>query len=146
MSSRALAAVAAFSVFVAAAAPAEEAAPLEAIAERYVRAQQRVMEKDARPADVDALLAFCTDGFRYVHPAFGAQVDGKDAARRGMLSHLGETTNPKLTIENAMRSGRNVALDVKTSFTVVATGERVERRNIFVLSFDGDRIELRADF
>jgi hypothetical protein len=39
-----------------------------------------------------------------------------------------------------------VALDVKTSFVVVETGKRVERRNLWVLGFDGDRISLRADF
>jgi hypothetical protein len=38
------------------------------------------------------------------------------------------------------------ALGVKTSFVVVETGKRVERRNLIVLAFEGDRISLRADF
>jgi ketosteroid isomerase-like protein len=104
------------------------------------------MEKTASAADVDAVLAFCTDSFRYVHPAFAAQVDGKEAARQGMLSHLGETADPVLAVERAMTAGRNVALDVATSFVGVESGKRVERRNLIVLTFEGDRISLRADF
>ena len=120
--------------------------PLRAIAERYVRAQQRAMEKDATAADVDAVLAFCTDSFRYLHPAFGAQVDGKKAAREGMLSHLGETSDAALSVEKTMTSDHTVALDVKTSFVVAETGKRVERRNLIVLAFENRRIALRADF
>jgi len=104
------------------------------------------MQKGASSADVEAVLAFCTDSFRYVHPAFGAQVDGKDAARKGMLSHLGETSDAVLTVERGMTSGRNVALDVTTSFRAAESGERVDRRNLIVLGFDGDRIAVRADF
>ena len=135
-------------VWLAAIAPARPADPpsLEAIARRYLSAQERAMEKTAGPADVDAVLAFCTDSFRYVHPAFAAQVDGKDAARKGMLSHLGETSGPRFAVERAMTAGRNVALDVASSFVAVESGKRVERRNLIVLTFDGDRISLRADF
>jgi hypothetical protein len=138
--------LAAFCLATAGAARAGEPESLQAIAERYARAQQRAMEKDATAADVDAVLAFCTDSFRYVHPAFGAQVDGKDAARKGMLSHLGETSDADLSILKSMVSDHSVALDVKTSFVVVETGKRVERRNLIVLAFEGDRISLRADF
>jgi hypothetical protein len=127
-------------------APAADPPSLEAIARRYLSAQQRAMEKTASAADVDAVLAFCTDSFRYVHPAFAAQVDGKEAARQGMLSHLGETADPVLAVERAMTAGRNVALDVATSFVGVESGKRVERRNLIVLTFEGDRISLRADF
>lgn len=130
----------------AAVARAADPDPRQAVAERYMRAQQRAMEKDATPADVDAVLALCTDSFRYVHPAFGAQVDGKAAARKGMLSHLGETSDAELSVGTAITSDQTVALDVKTSFVVVKTGRRVERRNLIVLAFDGDRIALRADF
>jgi hypothetical protein len=142
----AAASLAAIAIATIATARGPEASPLEEIARRYVAAQERAMRKDAGPSDVDAVLAFCTDSFRYLHPAFGAQVDGKDAARKGMLVHLGETAEPSLTVEKAMTTGRTVALDVKTSFVVVETGKRVERRNLWVLGFDGDRISLRADF
>lgn len=131
---------------VVASAPAAGPPALEEIARRYVRAQERAMQRDAGPADVDAVLAFCTESFRYVHPAVGAQVDGRDAARRGMLSHLGETSGAALAVERGMTSGHNVALDVTTSFVVVETGKRVERRNLVVLTFDGERISLHADF
>src|SRR4051794_13399765 len=99
-----------------AAAGDSQAVQLEAIARRYILAQQRAMEKNATASDVDAVLAFCTDSYRYVHPAFAAQVDGKDAARKGMLSHLGETSEPALSIEKTMQAGQTLALDVRTSF------------------------------
>jgi ketosteroid isomerase-like protein len=138
---------AAAAAWLAAIGPAGAAGPpLEEIARQYVAAQERAMQKGAGSADVEAVLAFCTDSFRYVHPAFGAQVDGKDAARKGMLSHLGETSDAVLTVERAMTSGRNVALDVTTSFATAESGKRVERRNLIVLGFDGDRIAVRADF
>jgi ketosteroid isomerase-like protein len=141
-----IAAAAAASLAAVAAARGPEPPSLEEIARRYVAAQERAMRKDAGPSDVDAVLADCTDSFRYLHPAFGAQVDGKDAARKGMRSHLGETSQPSLAVEKAMVTGRTVALDVRTSFVDVETGKKVERRNLWVLSFDGDRISLRADF
>lgn len=134
--------------WLAALAPAlgAESPSLEAIARRYVSAQQRAMKKTASPADVDAVLAFCTDSFRYAHPAFAAQVDGKESARQGMLSHLGETRDPVLTVRRTMTAGRSVALDVAASFVVAESGKRVERRDLIVLTFEGERIALRADF
>jgi ketosteroid isomerase-like protein len=133
-------------VLAAATARAAEPPRLEEIARRYIQALERSMQKDARPADVDAVLAFCTDSYRYVHPAAGAQVDGKDSARKGMLSHVGETSGAVVKVEQAMTSGNKVALDVATAFVLVETGQRVERRNLFVLVFDGDRIALRVEF
>ena len=140
--------IAAATLLLAASHPIRAAEPprLEEIARRYVEALERSMQKDAKPADVDAALAFCTDSYRFVHPAAGAQVDGKDAARRGMLSHVGETSDAVLKVEQAMTSGNRVALDVATTFVLVETGRRVERRNLFVLVFDGDRIALRVEF
>ena len=76
----------------------------------------------------------------------GVTVEGKEKAREGMRSHLGETSGATLRVEGAVTSGKNVALDVATSFVVVETGQRVERRSLFVLVFDGDRISLRAEF
>jgi len=140
--------IAAAALALAAAGSVRAAEPprLEEIARRYVKALERSMQKDAKPADVDAALAFCTDSYRFVHPAAGAQVDGKDAARKGMLSHVGETSDAVLRVEQAMTSGNKVALDVATSFVLVENGKRVERRNLFVLVFDGDRIALRVEF
>src|SRR4051794_12538001 len=91
---------------VGAAALAQPAEPnLIRIATRYIAAQEAVMEKDAGPRDVDALISFYASDYIYYHPQFGAKVTGLDAVRQGITSHFGETRDVQIEIKGTLISG-----------------------------------------
>lgn len=118
---------------------------LKLIAARYVEAQEAVMEKDAGPAQVDALLAFYTDDFAYHHPQFGATVRGRDNLRKGISSHLGETSDAEITVKGILRSGDILSVSTETRFTNVADRKTIVRPGIMVLTFKDGRIVQRVD-
>ena len=124
---------------------AAQTADLIPIALAYVAAQERVMEADASPVDVDSLLAFVTDDFLYLHPAVNARIEGKEAARAGIQSHLGETADPTIRVSTAIEEGRVVTLITRTSFRT-RDGEAVDRGGTTVILFRDRKIALRADF
>ena len=84
----------------------------------YLVARNASMEYGATPDDIDRVLGFCTDDYVYEHPRFHARVSGKTDARRGMLSHLKETRNPKLTVTGMM--GNEQVVVVEMSITAEA--------------------------
>ena len=124
---------------------AAQTADLISIALAYVAAQERVMEADASPVDVDSLLAFVTDDFLYLHPAANARIEGRASARAGILSHLGETADAAIRVSTAIEDGGAVTLVTRTSFRT-RDGEAVDRGGTSVFLFRDRKIALRADF
>ena len=103
------------------------------------------MGSSATAADVDALLSLVTDDFIYLHPTVNARVEGKNAVREGILSHLGETTDPQIRVSNIVQEGSVVTLITHSRFRRTDGGV-VDRSTTWVLVFRGDLITLRADF
>ena len=103
------------------------------------------MERKAGSTEVDALLAFYTDDYTYYHPQYGAKVTGADAHRRGIESHLGETSNPLVVIKGVQVNGDMVSLSTITQFTTVNDGKRIVRPGFWVMTFRGSKIAQRVD-
>jgi ketosteroid isomerase-like protein len=113
---------------------------------RYLRAQEHVMQRGASMADVDRLMGFYAPNYVYRDAKVGITVAGIEAVRRGSASHLRETADAAVRVDGAVASGDTVALKVRTSFTLAASGKRVQRSNLVVLHYSGGKIAERIDF
>jgi ketosteroid isomerase-like protein len=115
------------------------------IATRYIAAQEAVMEKGAGPRDVDALISFYASDYTYYHPQLGAKVTGLDAVRQGITSHLGETKDAQIEIKGTLTNGDMVSLALKERFVDAATGKRIERDRMTVLTIKDGKVVQRVD-
>src|SRR5205085_6650346 len=99
-----------------------------AVAREYLRARCRTVEAGATAADIDRVVALLADDVVVEHPRFGAVVNGKDAVRRGMLSHVGDYTgnadDSGIELLDLMNIGGAVALKARVTFVVGAEAER----------------------
>ena len=112
----------------------------------YLHAQEAVMQGNATASDVDRLMQFYTPDYVYRDARVGITVSGIEKVRHGSASHLGESRDASMQIEDAISVGNAVALKVRTSFTLTQTGEHVDRTNLVLLRFAGARIEERTDY
>jgi hypothetical protein len=108
------------------------------VAQRFVTAFQAMHQASATPADVDRLLALCTDELVYEHARVGAVVRGKDQIRAGFVAHLGEIRGDRTQIVRSAQGPRFVALEVLRTFEVKdAKGwHPASRKQLLVLERD----------
>ena len=115
------------------------------IAKRYIAAQQAVMEKNASEKEVEALIKFYAPDYTYYHPQAGAKVTGLETIRKGISSHLGETAAAKIEVRGVLANGDAVALALRESFVDLASGKRIERDRMTVLTIRKGKLVQRVD-
>ena len=102
-----------------------------AIAVEYVRARCTILTKGATAADVEKVVAFLADDAVVEHPAFNAVVRGKEAIRRGMVSHLDEYTGDAresgIVVLDSVEAPGAIVFRTNISFVV---GEGAERKSV----------------
>ena len=102
-----------------------------AVATNYLRARCATLAKGATAADVEKVVELFAENAVIEHPKFGAVVKGRDAIRRGLLSHVGEYTGDSeesgVLLLEVLSSTGAVALKTRTTFVV---GENAERKTI----------------
>jgi hypothetical protein len=111
---------------------------LPAVAQRFVAAFQAMHQGSSTPADVDRLLALCTDELVYEHARVGAVVRGKSQIRAGFVAHLGEIRGDRTQVIRSSQGPRFVALEVQRTFEVKdASGwHPASRKQLLVLERD----------
>jgi hypothetical protein len=111
---------------------------LPVVAQRFVAAFQAMHQASSTPADVDRLLALCTDELVYEHARVGALVRGKSQIRAGFVAHLGEIRRDRTQVVRSAQGPRFVALEVMRTFEVKdGTGWRpASRKQLLVLERD----------
>jgi len=90
--------------------------PAEAL--RFLAAFQAMQQAGATEADVDRLLALCTEDVVYEHSRVGAVVRGKKDLRAGFVSHLGEVRGDRTRVVRSAKGPKLVALEVSREFEV----------------------------
>jgi ketosteroid isomerase-like protein len=121
---------------------------LPGVAQRFVAAFQAMHQASATAADVDRLLALCTDDVVYEHAKVGAVVRGKSELRSGFVAHLGEIRGDRTQVVRSAQGPRMVALEVARTFEVKdgSSWRPVSRKQLLVLERDGqDRIRRVLD-
>jgi hypothetical protein len=111
---------------------------LPSVAQRFVTAFQAMHQASATPADVDRLLALCTDELVYEHARVGAVIRGKDQIRAGFVAHLGEIRGDRTQVVRFAQGPRFVALEVLRTFEVKDTTgwHPASRKQLLVLERD----------
>lgn len=94
-----------------------------AVAVDYIRARCGTLVRGASEADVERVLALINDDAVIEHPRFGAVVKGKDAIRRGLVSHLAEYTGDReesgIVVLESVQSAGTIAFKTKTTLPSV---------------------------
>jgi ketosteroid isomerase-like protein len=114
-----------------------EELPAEAL--RFLSAFQAMQQAGATEADVDRLLALCTDDVVYEHSRVGAVVRGKKDLRAGFVAHLGEIRGDRTRVVRSAQGPKLVALEISREFEVKdgSTWRPVKRGQLLVLERDG---------
>ena len=69
----------------------------DGIARKFFALREQTLDERGTPTQVEQILALFKDTGRYEHPAFSV-VMTLDEARRGMIAHLKEGRDAKITI------------------------------------------------
>jgi ketosteroid isomerase-like protein len=115
--------------------------PLD-LARRYLAAREATMQEGAKPADVEAALALCSEALVYEHPRVGIRMSGLDSVRRGMLDFLGGTRKARIAVNESL-SGRDVvAVTTEVAFEAEegATWTPVRRQQMWVFEIADGKI------
>jgi ketosteroid isomerase-like protein len=103
----------------------------KAIAREYLKARCRTVAAGATAADVERVLALLADDVVVEHPRANAEVVGKEAVRRGIMSHLADYTGnideSGVELLESIATDAALALRTRTTFVV---GEGTERKVI----------------
>jgi hypothetical protein len=118
------------------------------IAGDYLRAREASMGQSSGKEAVEKVVAFCTDDVVYEHPEFHIKVEGKENMRSGMMSHVGETRNPKITILNKIAGHNMVVIESTEAFEVEKDGkwEPYSRKRVTLFEFDQNKIARIVDY
>lgn len=117
-------------------------------AKKYIAAQEAAMAENATNETIENKLKLCADNVVYEHVEFQAKVEGKENMRRGMLSHLGETRNPKFQILKVISGYNMVMVELTQSFEVRKDDqwEQITRRRVTFFEFQEDKIRRIVDY
>jgi ketosteroid isomerase-like protein len=121
---------------------------LPGFAERFIAAFQAMQQASSTAADVDRLLALCTDDLVYEHARAGAVVRGKSQLRGGFIAHLGEIRGDRTQVVHSVQGVRFVALEVLRTFELKEgeTWRPMSRKQLLILERnDQDRIRRILD-
>ena len=117
-----------------------------ALARQYLRARCRTLAAAATAADVDRVLALLADDVVVSHPRANADVVGKDAVRRGLMSHLtdytGNSDESGIQLLEIITTPAAVALKTRTTFVVGEGAARqvVDREGLTIVEVRDGRI------
>lgn len=128
------------------------AADDRAVAVEYIKARCATLSKGATSADVDRVVALFSDDAVIEHPAFNAVVRGKEAIRRGMVSHLEDYTGTRqdsgIIVLDSVESPGAVAFKTNTTFVVGDGASRkvITREGLTIVEVRGSHISRLIEY
>ena len=123
-----------------------------AVAVDYIRARCATLVRGASEVEVERVLALIKDDAVIEHPMFGAVVKGKEAIRRGLVSHLAEYTGDRqesgIVVLGSVQSPGVVAFRTKTTFAVGEGSARriIAREGLTVVEIKDGRISRLIEY
>ena len=122
------------------------------IARDYLRARCRTLAQGATAQDIDRVVSFLADDVVVQHPAFNAVVEGRDAVRRGIASHVDEYTGTSadsgIELLSIDEGPGIVVMKVRTTF-FVGEGEKrreISRQGFILAEIAGTRIRRLIEY
>lgn len=101
----------------------------------FLEAKEKSMQVSATENDVDKLMDFYADSLLYEHqlsPEKKFSFSGKNDLQRGIVSHLGETKNVKITLRRFMKK-QNLIVAEYTLHRIITENGKIENNNILSL-------------
>jgi hypothetical protein len=118
------------------------------IARKFFELREQTLDQRGAPAQVEEILALFKDTGRYEHPAFSV-VMTLDEARRGMIAHLKEGRDAKVTIRRFFHgSNFTIAETTLHYFVPDDSGQwkEINRNGVAIFEFQAGRIVRVAEY
>ena len=108
----------------------------------YLQARQKSMQENATFEDIDKVMSFYSDSLYYEHVLSAEKkfvFHGKDDLRNGYTSHLGETRNVKIALDNYIQKQNVLVAEYTTTREIIANGkiEAYETVSVYELDKNG---------
>ena len=120
----------------------------DGIARKFFELREQTLDERGTPAQVEQILALFKDTGRYEHPAFSV-VMTLDEARRGMIAHLKEGRDAKITIRRFFHNSNfTVAETTLHYFLPDDSGQlkEINRNSVAIFEFQAGRIVRVAEY
>ena len=123
-----------------------------AVAVDYIKARCATLARGASEADVEKVLSLIHEDAVIEHPGFDAVVKGKDAIRRGLMSHLADYTGNReesgIVVLGSVEAPGAVAFKTRTTFVVGEGSARkiVAREGLTVVEVKDGRISRLIEY
>ena len=116
----------------------------------YLQAKQKIMQRDATPADVEKLMGFYSDSLYYEHvlsPEKKFIFKGKTDLQGGYSSHLGETRNVKITLLNLIEKQNILVAEYAVKREIISTGKTEDSKIVSLYEIDSNgKIKRMIDY
>ena len=122
------------------------------IARAYLRARCRVLSQGATAQDIDRVLALLSDDVVIQHPRANAVVEGREAVRRGIASHVDEYTGTAadsgIELLSIDEEKDVVVMKVRITFFVGEgeTRQEISRQGFILAEIAGSRIKRLIEY
>jgi len=120
----------------------------EAMVRRFFELREQMLDQRGTPAQVDQLMSLFKTGGHYEHPAFSV-VMTLDEAKSGMLSHLREGRDAKITVNKIFFGSNFIVAETTLRYSVADDhGElkKIERNGVAIFEIDAARIVRVAEY
>jgi hypothetical protein len=120
----------------------------DALVRRFFELRERVLDQRGTAAGVNELLSLFKNGGHYEHPAASVSMT-LDQAKGGMLAHLGEGRDAKITIHKILH-GPNFSVAETTLHYLIpdASGQlkQVERHGVAIFEMEAGKLSRVAEY
>jgi hypothetical protein len=118
------------------------------IARKFFELREQTLDQRGTPAQVEQILALFKDSGRYEHPAFSV-VMTLDEARRGMIAHLKEGRDAKITIRRFFHNSNFTIAETTLHYFVPDDGgqlKEINRNGVALFEFQAGRLVRVAEY
>jgi hypothetical protein len=118
------------------------------IARKFFALREQTLDERGTPAQVEQILALFKDSGRYEHPAFSV-VMTVDEARRGMIAHLKEGRDAKITIRRFFHNSNFTVVETTLHYFVPDDGgqlKEINRNGVAIFELEAGRIVRIAEY
>jgi hypothetical protein len=120
----------------------------DALVKRFFKLREQVLDQRGTAASVNELLSLFNSGGHYEHPA-ASVVMTLNEAKSGMLAHLGEGRDAKITIHKIFH-GSNFSVAETTLHYLITDGsgqlKAVERHGTAIFEIEAGKIRRLAEY
>lgn len=120
----------------------------EAMVRRFFELREQMLDQRGTAAQVDQLLSLFKTGGHYEHPAFSV-VMTLDEAKSGMLSHLREGRDAKITVNKIFFGSNFIVTETTLRYSVVDDDgvlKKIERNGVAIFEMEAARIVRVAEY